>query len=171
MQYLNKYALLHKAQLKTTKNAKQDKGVTDLLVRIANAMDDDMVLQCKDGKTDDEVNLGQLVDSFINTLRSGTNSRWAKCYQADMTDGNGAWEIKVSANCYNLATALPKPMRTIFITSTGAYTITKKQLEEIFDDHYSFQDYVKEDSKGFRLKPAIAEIGKPCAWLNKVLGF
>lgn len=151
---------------KTIRNGKTDKHLPEMITRLSNAMSDDMTLQCKI-----DFNIGQLIDSFVNTLRNGTNSRWAKCYEPDFTDGNGSWEIKVSMNCYNLCTPLVKPIRTVFVTHTGAYTISKKTLQEIFDNPYDYQDYVKIEPKGLRLKPTIAELGRPYKWLNDKLGF
>lgn len=151
---------------KLAKNAKQDKNIPDMLNRIAYAMDTTQEVYCKS-----DFNMGQILEGFVKTLKTGSNSRWSKCYQNDLEDGNGAWEIKVSLNCYNLATPLVKPVRTLFITNSGAYSLTKKQLEEIFSEPYDFQDYIKMDTKGLRLKPQIAEIGKPVKWLNEILGF
>ena len=151
---------------KLANNAKQDKNIPDMLNRLANAMSTDAEVYCKS-----DFNMGQIIEGFIRSLKTHKNERWGKCYEADLEDGNGSWEIKTSLNCYNLATPLVKPTRTIFITNSGAYSLTKKQLEEIFQEPYDFQDYIKMDKKGLRLKPQIAEIGKPVKWLNEVLGF
>lgn len=166
MLYLKRQDLLDKAIELELNPKKHTKNLPEMYTRLANACNDSMELQCNI-----RYNIGELVDSFINTVRSGENSRYAKAWQDDFRDGKGAWEIKVSLNCYSLCTPLEKPMRTLLVTSSGAYLISKKALIDIFDNPYDYQDYIKMEVDGLRLKPAITELGKPCKWLNELLGF
>lgn len=156
---------------KVLKNAKQDKNIPDMLNRLANALQDNDIVICKDDGKPSTINMGQIMEAFVKSLKTGSLTRWAKCYNPDYEDGNGSWEIKTSLNVYNLCTALKSPQRTIFITNTGAYALAKKDLEEIFQNPYDYQDYIKITDSGLRLKPSIKEIGKPISWINKALGF
>jgi hypothetical protein len=166
MLFNTKKDILDRAEFVKANPSKSRINQADMLVRIANAMDNDMEVQCND-----RWNVGELMDCLVNTIKSGQNSRYAKCNSNDFEDGLGAWELKVSLNCYSLCSVLKEPTRTVLVTSKGAYKISRKALQEVFDNPYDFQDYVKMEADGLKLKEAIVELGKPYKWLNELLGF
>lgn len=140
----------------------------DLYTRILSAMDKHHISTLE---TRSDFNLGQLLEALTKAVKLGYEQGfYSKAHNADIKDGNGAWEIKVSPSTYSLCTPLTKAVRVIFITKSGAYTLTKAQVAELLEQDYS-DEYIKLADKGVRLKPTVAELGKPLTWLNEVLGF
>lgn len=150
--------------LDLTKKGQKDRQ--DLSLRLANAMKD-ITLECKK-----DFNLGQLFEGFIKADRMHLDhARFSKCNTKDLEFKNGSYEVKVSTSTYSLCTPLVAPTRTIFISKNGAVLLSKSTLEEVFNNPYEYQDYVKIEETGLRLKPTIAELGTPIKWLNEKLGF
>ena len=155
--------------LDLTKKGQKDRQ--DLALRLANAMGTKTV-DIKDDSKQGQLNLGQAFEGFIKADRMNLeHARFSKCNSKDLEFKNGSYEIKVSTSTYSLCTPLVAPTRTIFISKNGAVLLSKATLKEVFDNPYKYQDYVKIEETGLRLKPTIAELGTPIKWLNEKLGF
>lgn len=149
---------------------KNDKQATQTMYDIVSSF-----LEKHDGtlETRYDGSLGQLFESMVKRVKFGfENGYYAKAHNADMFDGRCEWEIKVSVNSKDLATPLKEPMRTLFITPKGAYTITKKTMVEVFNNPEDYSDYIKANkSGGYRLKTKAIELGTYQTELSKALGF
>lgn len=115
-------------------------------------------------------NIGQWVESLAKAVKHNySNGFYSRANSADTYDGNGAWEIKATTSPNSKATPLTKAQRVLFVSYLGVCTLSKKQVAELMES----QDtrYVLPTPDGIRLKAQCVEIGRPVAWLNKVLGF
>lgn len=142
----------------------------DLALRLANAMNG-ITVDVKDDTKQNQLNLGQAFEGFIKADRFNLeHARFSKCNEEDLTYKNGSYEIKVSTSTYSLCTPLTKAIRVIFITKTGAYYFTKKQVSEWLELRKS-NKYIRVKDGGICFKPTCDELGKPVKWLNDLLGF
>ena len=153
------------SEIPTTK--KGYKGTMKMYTALYNAMNDTTLIECKQ-----DWNLGQLYEAFYKTVKAGYEiGYYSRANSADFEDGRGEIEIKVSANCYDLCMPITKPVRVVFFTDNGCFTISKKMIKEIMSDIESYMEFVKITETGFRLKPTATILGVPNTAMNEVLGF
>jgi hypothetical protein len=149
-----------------TKKGQKDR--LSLYIRIIESMEKHGIKDLESRK--DVANLGQLIESLIKAVKHGYESGfYSRCNVADLKDGNGAWEIKVSSSHNSLATPFNTPKRVMFVTPKGVAVLSKATISDLMETCES--EYVKIDEKGIRLKINALELGKPVKWLNEVLGF
>lgn len=162
---VNKNDLLEKvASIPLSK--KGYKGTTILYNALING------IGSKTLETRSDYNLGHLFESWIKAyILDYDDGYYSRANSVDLRKGRLNIEIKVSANCYDLSTPLTKATKTYFVSEKGIVELTKKTLKELFSNPYDFQDYVKIEDKGLRLKPKAYDLGKPITMLNTVLGF
>ena len=147
---------------------KGQKDRISLYIRIIESMEKHGIATLESRK--DVANIGQLVESLIKAVKHGyENGFYSRCNMADMKDGNGAWEIKVSSSHNSLCTPFNTPKRVMFITPKGVAVLSKATISDLMETLES--EYVKVHENGIRLKINALELGRQVKWLNEVLGF